>query len=130
MNATAPGSTILVIEDDEHIATVIEFMLQREGLVAERLADGRAATARIVAGPVPALVLMDIMLPYRDGYELVVQLRQQPGWERVPVIMLSAKSQEKDIVRALESGANDHIVKPFQPRELMARIQRLLRATG
>lgn len=130
MNATVPRPIILVIEDDDHIATVIEFMLQREGLVAERIADGRTAAARIATGPAPALVLMDIMLPYRDGYELVEQLREQPGWERVPVIMLSAKSQEKDIVRALDKGANDHIVKPFQPRELMARIQRLLRSGG
>jgi DNA-binding response OmpR family regulator len=70
-------------------------------------------------------VLLDVMLPFLDGFALVALLRAQPAWKNVPVIMLTAKTQEKDIVRALDEGANDYIVKPFQPAELLARIKRL-----
>jgi DNA-binding response OmpR family regulator len=68
-----------------------------------------------------------VMLPFFDGFQLVRILRAQPGWETVPVIMLTAKTQESDIVRALDAGANDYIVKPFQPKELLARVRRLAR---
>jgi two-component system, OmpR family, alkaline phosphatase synthesis response regulator PhoP len=91
--------------------------------------DGRLAEQRIVAGPVPALVVMDVMLPYKDGFELIALLRRQPGWARVPVLMLSAKSHEPDIVRALEAGSNGYVVKPFQPQEVMARVRQLMQAT-
>jgi two-component system, OmpR family, alkaline phosphatase synthesis response regulator PhoP len=68
-----------------------------------------------------------VMLPFVDGYQLLAAIRAQDGWEDVPVIMLTAKSQEKDIVRALESGAADYMVKPFKPDELRARIRRLVK---
>lgn len=70
---------------------------------------------------------MDIMLPYHDGLELIERLRAQAGWAQVPVLMLTAKAREADIVRALELGADDYVTKPFQPEELLARIRRLLR---
>lgn len=67
------------------------------------------------------------MLPHADGYELLALLRSRPGWEAVPVILLTARSQEKDIVRALEAGADDYMVKPFKPDELRARVRRLVK---
>jgi two-component system, OmpR family, alkaline phosphatase synthesis response regulator PhoP len=70
------------------------------------------------------------MLPFFDGFQLVGMVRAQAGWETVPVIMLTAKTQERDIVRALDAGANDYIVKPFQPKELLARVRRLAKVAG
>lgn len=117
--------SVLVVEDDEHIAHLLRFMLERSQYRVDLARDGRAARQYIESRPVPRVVLLDMMLPYIDGFELVSLLRQQPGWQAVPVIMLTAKTQEQDIVRALDAGANDYIVKPFQPNELMARLRRL-----
>ncbi|WP_120997388.1 response regulator [Stutzerimonas urumqiensis] len=118
---------ILMVEDEEDIAFLIRFMLERQGFGVEHAADGRQALDYITTGAVPNLVLMDIMLPYHDGLELVERLRAQPGWDSVPVLMLTAKAREVDIVRALELGADDYVTKPFQPEELLARIRRLIR---
>lgn len=126
MTAPAAATPLLLVEDEDDIAFVVDFLLRREGHAVERANDGRQAADRIRTGPPPPLVILDLMLPYHDGFELLALLRAQPGWATVPVLVLSAKSQEKDIVRALEAGANDHVVKPFQPRALMARVQRLL----
>lgn len=121
---------ILVIEDEEDVAFIIRFLLERHGFQVEHVADGRAALHRITTGACPALTLMDLMLPFHDGLELVERLRQQPGWEQVPVLMLTAKTREADVVRALELGADDYVTKPFQPEELLARIRRLLRRSA
>ncbi len=118
--------SILVVEDDPNIAHILEFTLKRQGYVVDVSEDGRAAAERIRGAAAPDLVLLDVMLPFHDGFELLSMIRAQQGWKEVPVLMLSAKSQEKDIVRALSSGANDYVLKPFQPRELVARVQRML----
>lgn len=117
----------LIIEDDESIAQLLEFLMRREAFSVEVCRDGRTAEQRIVNGVPPALVIMDVMLPYVDGFELIALLRRQPLWQDVPVLMLSAKSQEHDIVRAIEAGSNAYVVKPFQPQELMARVRNLVR---
>jgi DNA-binding response OmpR family regulator len=124
----AEFATVLVIEDDEHIAHVLKFMLERQQYRVTVAADGRAACALIEGGKAPDLVLMDVMLPYVDGFELVRIARAQPGWQAVPIVMLTAKTMEQDIVRALDAGANDYVLKPFQPNELLARLRRYLRA--
>ena len=118
---------ILMVEDEEDIAFLIRFMLERHGFVVDHAADGRQAIEKITTSTPPDLTLMDIMLPYHDGLELIERLRAQAGWERVPVLMLTAKAREVDIVRALELGADDYVTKPFQPEELLARIRRLMR---
>lgn len=118
---------IMVVEDDEHIAQLLLFIFQREGFRTLYAADGRAAARMIEHHAPPVLVVLDVMLPYEDGFHLLKKMRTQPGWEGLPVIMLTAKSQESDIVRALDAGANDYVVKPFQPSELMARVRRLLK---
>ena len=76
--------------------------------------------------PPPALVLLDIMLPYLNGLQLLAQIRQKAEWQNVPIIMLTADSNERDIEQALAAGANDYMVKPFNPRELIARLRRFI----
>jgi DNA-binding response OmpR family regulator len=122
---------ILVVEDDNDIAQLLTFLLEREGYRVTHLADGEVAHQRITsAGPRPALVLLDAMLPYRDGLSLVAEIRRNARWSGVQIIMLTARSLERDIVQALESGVSDYVVKPFQPQELLARVRRLVRANA
>ena len=121
---TTTAPVALIIEDDPSIGMLLEFLLQREGFAPKLLAEGRSAQLAIQNDAAPALILLDIMLPYVDGIELLRQIRQKDDWERSAVIMLTTKSHESDIVRALELGANDYVVKPFQPTELIARIRR------
>ena len=119
---------VLVVEDDEHISQVLRFMLERQGYQVVHMADGRAASSHIAASNPPALVLLDVMLPYVDGFEIVQLIRAQENWRDVPVLMLTAKNTERDTVRALDAGANDFVIKPFQPQELLARVRRFLRS--
>ena len=121
---TTTAPVALIIEDDPSIGMLLEFLLEREGYTPRLIAEGRSAKNTIEASAAPALILLDIMLPYVDGIELLQQIRQKAGWERCAVIMLTTKSHESDIVRALELGASDYVVKPFQPNELLARIRR------
>lgn len=117
----------LVVEDDEQIAVLLKYMIERQGFSVVMARDGRAAQEMIETGVAPAIAIVDIMLPYIDGFQLVAMIRAKPEWKNVPIIMLTARSQEGDIVRALDAGANDYIVKPFKPEELKARMKRLLR---
>lgn len=118
----------LVVEDDDQISHLLRFILEREGYAVSVARDGRAALELIGSLPPPAVVTLDVMLPHADGYELLGRIRAQPGWGAVPVLLLTARSQEKDIVRALDAGASDYLVKPFKPDELRARIRRLVKA--
>jgi two-component system alkaline phosphatase synthesis response regulator PhoP len=129
MTEKASSATlILVVEDDEHISDLLKFLLERQGYRVQACVDGRSAKAFIDAtATVPAMVLLDVMLPFIDGFELVGLIRSHASWKTVPVVMLTAKTTEADIVRALDAGANDYIVKPFQPNELMARVRRYVR---
>jgi DNA-binding response OmpR family regulator len=120
-------ATVLVVEDDVHIAQVLTFMLERQGYQVTHAGDGRAAAAHIDAGPAPDLVLLDVMLPYVDGFEILGLIRARAGWKDTPVLMLSAKDTERDTTRALEAGASDFIIKPFQPQELLTRLRRFLK---
>jgi DNA-binding response OmpR family regulator len=124
----SPAPLILVVEDDEHLSELLRFLLERQGYRVQLCADGRAARQFIESGgEVPAMILLDVMLPFFDGFELVALIRAQQGWATVPVVMLTSKTSEADIVRALDAGANDYIVKPFQPNELMARVRRYVK---
>ena len=125
-NEQASPPLVLVVEDDDHIAQVLRFMLERQGYRVTHLADGRAASAHIAAAEAPALILMDVMLPYLDGFELVALVRARPDWNAVPILMLTAKNTERDTVRALDAGANDFVSKPFEPNALLARVRRLI----
>lgn len=121
------AAKVLVVEDNDEISYLIQFLLERDGYMVELARDGRAAALMISTMPPPNLIVLDVMLPFIDGFQLLEQIRGQENWKRLPVIMLTAKTQETDIVRALEAGANDYVVKPFQPNELLARIRRLMK---
>ena len=118
----------LIVEDDDQICYILKFILEREGFVVNIARDGRAAEELIGKLQPPAIVTLDVMLPHADGYTLLKRIRSTPGWEAVPVILLTARSQEKDVVRGLEAGANDYMVKPFKADELRARVRRLVKA--
>ncbi len=129
MEASSPGLAtdtpfLLVVEDDDNIAYLLKFLLEREGYRIQVARHGNEAKQLIEELPAPQLVLLDIMVPHFDGFQLLKFIRARKDWDSTPVIMLTAKSQEADIVRALDSGASDYIVKPFLPEELKARIRR------
>lgn len=123
--AAINARTALVVEDTEDIALLIRFLLERERFRLELAVDGQQAERMIATLPPPALVILDILLPYVDGLQLLQKIRSLDSWKQVPIIMLTAKGQEQDIVRALDAGATDYMVKPFQPDELMARVRRV-----
>jgi DNA-binding response OmpR family regulator len=120
------GREAVVVEDDEDIARLLRFIVEREGFAVTLFRDGRAASEHFAAATPAALVILDVMLPYVNGYELLAAIRKSPVWAGVPVLVLTAKSREHDVVRALDAGANDYVTKPFQPAELKARIRRLV----
>ncbi len=122
------AATVLVVEDNDEIGYLVQFLLERDGFYVQLARDGRAAEQMIATMPLPSLVVLDVMLPFIDGLQLLGQIRHRKEWERIPVLMLTAKAQENDIVRALEAGASDYVVKPFQPNELLARVRRLIKA--
>lgn len=115
---------MLVVEDDDNIAYLLQFLLEREGYHVQMARNGNEAKQLIETLPPPQLVILDIMVPYFDGFQLLQLIRARKEWDGTPIIMLTAKSQEGDIVRALDAGASDYIVKPFLPEELKARIRR------
>ena len=119
----------LVVEDDEQIGQLVKFIVEREGFEVTLAQDGRAVQ-QLIANPdaaAPAVIVLDIMLPFVDGFQLIAEIRAHPQWKDSPTIMLSAKSQEKDMARALAAGASDFLVKPFMPDDLRARIRRLVK---
>jgi two-component system phosphate regulon response regulator PhoB len=120
---------ILVVEDDEDILGMISYNLEKGGYRVTALGTGDGAADEVTRLQ-PDLVVLDIMLPGMDGLEVLKALRTEPSTEVTPVIMLTARSQEADKVVGLELGADDYMVKPFSPRELIARIKAVLRRTG
>jgi DNA-binding response OmpR family regulator len=115
--------SVLVIEDDRNTANLISVYLKREGFRPLTAADGEAGLA-LAEKQQPDLIILDLMLPKLDGWEVCRRLRQA---SEVPVIMLTARAEEVDRVAGLTVGADDYVVKPFSPRELMARVRAVLR---
>ncbi|MCF7976365.1 MAG: response regulator transcription factor [Phycisphaerae bacterium] len=117
---------ILIIEDDHDIVDLLAFNLQEEDYETHEAFDGREGLA--LAGRLqPDLVILDIMLPEMDGFEVCRELKADKSTMHIPIIMLSARSQETDKVVGLELGADDYVTKPFSPRELIARVRAILR---
>lgn len=117
----------MIVEDDEDMVTLLQFLVEREGCQAIVATEGRQARSLVDTLSPPRLVLLDVMLPYLNGFELVTYIRSKAPWHEVPIVMLTADSAERDIVRALDAGASDYVVKPFNPKELMARLRRFLK---
>ena len=119
------NARILVVDDDTALAEMIGIVLRSEGFEPHFCADGGEAVAAFHSAK-PDLVLLDLMLPGMDGIEVCAKIREESG---VPIIMLTARSDTADVVKGLESGADDYVVKPFNPKELVARIRTRLRPT-
>lgn len=119
---------VLVVEDEDALATLLDYNLMKEGFRVERAADGEEALLRVAEEP-PDLVVLDWMLPKVSGVEVCRQLRAGAETRRTPVLMLTARGEEADKVRGLDTGADDYVVKPFAMSELVARIRALLRRT-
>ena len=117
---------ILVVEDDTAIAEILQYNLEREGFEVEHFARGDELLAAVRAR-LPSLILLDLMLPGLDGLELTRILRRDPRTGGVPLVMLTARDQEVDRIVGLELGADDYIVKPFSPREVVLRVKAVLR---
>jgi len=117
---------IVRVDDDEHIAYLLDFLLERNGYIVISASDGQEFVDLLERAPAPDLILLDIMLPYFDGFELIKRVRKNEAWKDTPILVLSSCQNEKDVVQGLDAGANDYITKPFQPMELIARIKRLL----
>jgi len=117
---------ILVIDDEEDILELLKYNLSREGYKVSCAASGEE-TLRAVRSQIPDLILLDLMLPGIDGLEVASQLKDDPKTKDVPIVMLTAKGEEADIVTGLELGADDYITKPFSPRVLVARVKAVLR---
>lgn len=121
-----PMQKILVVEDELDIADLIGFNLQRNGYQVLKAHDGIAGT-EIALRERPALIVLDIMLPGRDGFAVFRELRRDPRTANTPVIMLTARAQTEDRIQGLEVGADDYLTKPFSPKELMLRVQAVLK---
>ena len=117
---------VLVVEDDINIAELLRLYLQKDGFEVSHAADGGKAV-EMAKEIQPDLVLLDIMLPVMDGWQVCRELRKTM---KMPIIMLTAKGETEDKVSGLEMGADDYIVKPFEVKELLARVHAVLRRTG
>ena len=116
---------ILIADDEPHIVTALEFLLQASGYEVLVARSGEQALA-LVRSARPHLVLLDVMMPERSGYEVCREIRSRPEIARTRVVMLSAKGGRADVARGLEAGADLYITKPFSNRELLDRIRQLL----
>jgi diguanylate cyclase (GGDEF)-like protein len=124
-----PQSSILIVEDEEGIARMIQVLLEARGFGTQVSHSGEEAFARLSART-PDLVLLDVMMPGMDGYEVCRRLKADERWRHIPVVMLTARDAVRDMVLGLEIGADDYITKPFNTEELVARIKVLLRIQG
>ena len=119
-------ANIYIVEDDTNIQEIEAIALKNSGHSVEQF-DDAAHFYKKLEEKLPDLAILDLMLPDEDGYEIVKKLRQNPATKKLPVIMVTAKTSEIDMVRGLDIGADDYIVKPFSPGEVMARLRAVLR---
>jgi DNA-binding response OmpR family regulator len=124
---TDPGRTptILVADDEEDLRELVAYRLTRSGYHVIGAGDGQEAL-ELAAARTPDLMVLDVMMPKLDGYELTRRVRAEAALRSIPVILLTARSQESDIDRGFEVGADDYLKKPFNPDELVARVRAVL----
>jgi two-component system phosphate regulon response regulator PhoB len=120
---------VLVVEDEAALATMLRYNLEKQGFRVDEAGDGQEALTRISEVP-PDLVLLDWMLPVMSGIEVCRQIRRRPDTRDLPVIMVTARTDDQDAVRGLNTGADDYITKPFNMEALLARMRALLRRAG
>jgi len=124
--AETKADRVLIVEDNEHAAYLLRTLLERAGYRVVVSPDGRDALEKLASMEPVDVVMLDLMLPYVSGYQVLIEARQNPKWQRVPIVVVTARTLEMDAVRALETGANDFIRKPFSPEELLARVRRAI----
>ena len=122
----APSPRVLIVEDNEHAAYLLRTLLERAGYAVSVSPDGRDALEKLGSMEPVDVVILDLMLPYVSGYQVLIEARQNPKWQRVPIVVVTGRTLEMDAVRALETGANDFVRKPFLPEELVARVRRAI----
>ncbi len=120
---------VLVVEDEAAMATMLRYNLEKQGFRVDEATDGEEALTRISETP-PDIVLLDWMLPVMSGLEVCRQIRRRPATRDLPVIMVTARTEDQDAVRGLNTGADDYITKPFSTEALIARMRALLRRAG
>jgi DNA-binding response OmpR family regulator len=120
---------VLVVDDDADIRELVAFKLEQAGFEVESAADGQLGLDAALAHP-PDLVLLDLMMPKLSGIEVCQRLREHPKTAETPIVLLTAKAQEADIEGGFAVGATDYIVKPFSPRDLLARIEQVMARTA
>jgi two-component system alkaline phosphatase synthesis response regulator PhoP len=120
---------VLIVEDEPEIAELIEFHAERAGMRARTIHSGRLAL-ELMRREKPDLIVLDLMLPDLDGLEVCRRLKQNDDTRSIPIVMVTAKGEEADIVTGIELGADDYVTKPFSPRVLMARLRNVLRRNG
>ncbi|MFP4213463.1 MAG: response regulator [Desulfohalobiaceae bacterium] len=120
---------ILIVEDEPDILNLLHFHMQSQDYESHTARDGESGL-QLYQDLRPDLVILDIMLPGQSGLEVCKQIRSSPGGQEVGVLLLTAKGEEQDRVQGLETGADDYVVKPFSPRELLLRVQAILRRVG
>ncbi len=123
------SETILVAEDEEHILLLIEYKLKNSGYNVITVEDGAAALAKAQEIK-PDLILLDVMMPLMTGFEVLAALKQGTETKHIPVLLVTAQSNEHEVLKGLELGAEDYIIKPFSPNELAARVKTVLLRKG
>ena len=123
---TMPAQRVLIVDDEATVREVVGRYLQRDGFCVQEASDGEAALRQLRESP-PSLIVLDLMLPKLSGEEICRRVRAESN---VPIIMLTARGREPDRLLGLELGADDYVVKPFSPRELVARVRAVLRRSG
>lgn len=116
---------ILIADDEPNIVVSLEFLMKREGFDVQVAVDGEAAL-QAIAAQVPDLILLDIMLPRKDGFEVCQQIRANPQWQSLKVVMLTAKGRDTEISKGLALGADAYMTKPFSTKDLVAQVRQLL----
>jgi len=119
------ANKILVVDDEPNIVLSLEFLMKQAGFQVRTASDGEAALAAITA-ELPDLVLLDVMMPRKNGYEVCQAIRSNPEWANLRIIMLTAKGREVEREKGLALGADDYITKPFSTQEVVERVRELL----
>jgi DNA-binding response OmpR family regulator len=123
------SASILVVDDEPNIVLSLEFLLKQAGFRVRTVSNGEAALAAIAQEP-PDLVLLDVMIPGRDGYAVCQEIRSNPAWRDMRIIMLTAKGGDIQREKGLSLGADEYVTKPFSTRELVERVRRMLDRRG
>ncbi len=121
-------SPILVVDDDPMFRRFVGALLANQGYEVREAEDGEEAL-RLAVSIQPRLILLDLVLPYKDGFDVINGLKADPATRRIPIMMLSVKAREEDVVRCLNLGAEDYMIKPFSTHELLARVRKILDRT-